>query len=513
VMFRASAKARAHRFASNEGLSGQALKDRIDELMLDIDPKVPMVDEALEGNEIGIFAEIMAAEDILARGDAGASAVRSISRKAKLEAQQATFTDELGKVAKMASKMANAIPGGRILFPFIKTPTKLLIDRFLMERTPAALMRPKFWKTLLDPKVAGSDKDQALGQLATGTSLMWAGYQLALQDRVTGDEPADPAESHARKRTGWRPRSLFVGGRYIEIGRLDPMSSFFVFGANLVELSHNMNDEFGAELEKDLFDHATIAVTAFAEMAASKSWLASMGQLINAIESDDPDRVQSLMAFYAGAAVVPNFVTFFANGINPQLIRAESFTQQIQKRLFNAGIKKRDAFGKPVSRTPQMTMWGIPMSHANIIDDPVSQKLLELDAFIKTPGRRIKGVEMTLEDHDQLMQILEIMDVHGRLQDVINDPGFQEGPRVEKGGVQDVLMSTYSEAVGQAQEMLLFGNPELGIPGNPELRNRVEQYDINLQTMETGKTQGQLILERQGVLDPAGEIPTFNAGQ
>ena len=510
VLFRASARARAYRSAANEGLKGDALKARTEELMKELDPKIRLKDETMAENGTSQFAEIMAAQEALATGENASVVARAISRKAVDDARQQTFTDELGPIAKKAQSLIKSIPGGRIVFPFVKTPTKLLWDRFLVERTPLGLTPVGGNKLLNEIKAGGSRADQAWGQLATGGALMWTGYNLALSGRITGDGPTNFAERDALLRTGWRPRSIKVGDKYVDIGRLDPLSSFLVFPANLATLMYENHDELGADLEKDLFDVAAMNTTAMARMVTSKSWLASAGQLVNAIESEDPNKVQKLLNFYASSFAVPNFVTFFANEVNPQLIQAETLMQNIQKKATATGIPRRDIFGRPVKRDPQMMNFVLPFSYSTIENDPVMQEMVRIGANIPMPKKRIEGVQLTLQDHDRLMEIMQEQKVDEQLRRFMNMDMYKMLPEASKTGIEGgqnltkrgMVQTIYNKNIKIARERLLAESPEL--------QDRVDVFKRNLATMGSGKTEGQRVLESQGFTGIEDTVPTFN---
>jgi hypothetical protein len=520
VMFRASSKARAYRKGVELGLEGDDLNKFIDEIMKELDPKIKLKDQSLADHEVNDFLTKLADVDLEGL-DAFKQAVdggqniphmaRKISNKSVEDAQRATFTDELEAPVKSFSKAVNSLPGGAVIFPFIKTPTKLLWSRFLAERTPVGLITKQFWKEI---QAGGARADMAVGQLATGTSLMFMFYNMALNGRITGDGPSNTAEREALLRTGWRPRSILVGGEYIEIGRLDPIASLMLFPANFAELSHELENEIGADLENSMTDLMIMNIAAFARMSASKSWLASVGQLSDAIKSEDPNRARRLINFYAASFVVPNAVTFMRNAVDPHLAQSETLMQELRKRtgleMFGEEIQRKDIFGNPVVRDPQMRNFVLPLSYSNILNDKLMQTMVEVGAYIPRPERRVFGVEITLQQHDRLMSIMKEQNVEGQMRQFIEQPIWDSLPETDETGIDGyqsytkagMLKEIYSRNLRAARERLVAEDKSLAL--------RIEKFERNKQELGAGSSLGQATIEIQREQIEKKNIPSFN---
>lgn len=494
VYYKADVKARAYRRAVMEGLEGEELATRMREL-----------EAAAEGVKFGgdidakDTAKFMKA---LANEEPDALVGAAISRKAIQAAKEATFTDELGPVAKAAQNFVNKLPGGAIVFPFVKTPTKLLWDRFIMERTPLGVLGSKFRTELM---AGGARADEALGQLATGSGLMWWAYNMATQGRITGEGPTNGAQREALMRTGWRPRSLKVGDQYIEIGRLDPIASFLVFPANMAELLHERDNDINGKLQADFTDYMVMNTQALARMTASKSWLASAGQIIDAIESEDPDRTKRLLRFYGASMTTPNFVTFFANEIDPDLKRSDSLWGEIKKRWGgNDEMTARDVFGNTIQRDPQLAPGIIPLSHSNVVSDPLMHKLVDAGANLTKPTREVFNVEITEMEHQRLMDILKESGVEDALRKAVTAPTFEKLPKTERTGVPGAQSMTQGGIARRIYNGYVKAARMKLLSESPDIQERVRQHRNKLATQET--------MAPLGAPEMPTQVPTFSPG-
>lgn len=477
MYYKADLKSRAYRQAVKEGLEGEALAAR--RLELEKAGELTSINAPLENNPAAAFLEALT-DDTRAVG-------QSISNKAVQAAKEATFTDDLGSTAKAFQTAINKTAIGEIIFPFIKTPTKLLWDRFLMERTPLGILGKKFRAEIA---AGGARADEAIGQLATGSMLMYVAWNMAQNGQITGEGPTDKAGRDALLRTGWRPRSIKVGDEYIEIGRLDPIASLFVFPATMVEFMHERDNHVRAEDKLSIEDAMIMNAQAFARMTASKSWLASAGQLIDAINSERPDRVKRLVNFYGASMTVPNAVTFAMNEVNSDLQMADTLTGEIRKRLGFGDFTRRDVFGDTVKRDPQIIPGVIPLGYSGVVDDPLMHKLVDMGANLRMPSYEVEGVEITMAEHQRMMDILKEIGVKDAIRDVVDEVFESDLPRTARTGVEGaqsltqsgLVRSVYNDYVREARLRL--------IDESPDLQERIRKMDNLLATQETAAPLG-----------------------
>nr|DAN37755.1 MAG TPA: hypothetical protein [Caudoviricetes sp.] len=123
----------------------------------------------------------------------------------------------------------------RIFMPFVKTPANIA-DQALQANPLYAVLnnntRKQFFST--DPET----RAKAYGKMATMITL-GAGFTFAAANgQITGSEPIDKKEKTALLKTGWRPYSIKIGGKWIPyMGMLTPLDSYMAFCADNVALA------------------------------------------------------------------------------------------------------------------------------------------------------------------------------------------------------------------------------------------------------------------------------------
>lgn len=494
VLYRAEVRALAHRRATGEGLSGAAYDARINQLMAVPMDKASIKDQSLSKNRLSQIANGLATGD-----DAGLFGA-AIEDQAKAYAREGTFTDELGEVGKSMQNLLNRIPGGRVMVPFIKTPTKVMVQ--FLNRTPLA---PVLFKKVRDDLAAGGARaDMAIGRMAAGSSVMSLGWYLASAGLITGEGPKDAGQREALLRTGWRPRSIKVGEKYIEYGRLDPLASFLSMPANVVDLMDQLDNDPGA-LHRDLSDYVGVGILGFTNMMMSKTWTQSVAELVDAVNRQDENGVQRMMQYYAASAVVPNAVTFFGNEVNPIVQQANGMWEAIQVKAGLTVRPKLDIFGETVKRDPQL-YYGLPASYANITHDPLAQKLAMGGVFIERPDRRIEGVELTPDEYSSLMSEMKTLGVKDAMKTLVNSPLWDTLPDAVKTGEDGAQDVTKSGVASNLYRQYLKAAREITVSKNATLQQRILRYKQALQTDSATPPNVERALNAQGLQSGAGPI-------
>lgn len=185
MAYRSSLYGQSVRQAASEGLQGDALTDRANELLNNVTKR--MHDEALA------------------------------------EAERMTFTNEtngaLGSIANKFAAFAQEEPLFKFIVPFIRTPTALL-DRTI-KMSPIAWVQKDFRERVAK---GGADADVAIGELLFGSTMLGLFYMLYQEKVVTGAGPENYAQREALERMGWQPYSIKIGNKYISYKRgFDPL--------------------------------------------------------------------------------------------------------------------------------------------------------------------------------------------------------------------------------------------------------------------------------------------------
>ncbi len=487
LLYRAEVAAQAHRQAMTEGLTGAGYEARVKELM-----EVPLQHSLKKTLNDNSAAKVQAA---LRDGNLTPFVQEGIEEEAIDFARINTFQEDLGPVAKSIQNALNTLPGGRILIPFIKTPTNLA--KQLVRRTPLVGLAPGFYR---DIAAGGARADMAMGRLAMGTGIFMLGYEMALTGNLTGAGGVDIKETNMLKGAGWRPNSVRIGDTYVDIGRYDPISSIFLSAANFVEISDFMGNDFGEDVERDMSDYVSYSILAISESLLSKTFMKSVSEMLEAVANKDVDQFKTTLNFIGSSFAVPNAVNFVANEVNEDVPNPTTLLETIQARTGFLERPKRDMFGRPIKRDPQTIGYILPSSYHSVDNDPVIEEMIRVQAYIPKPTKRIDGVRLDIDQYDELLRILnEDEDVYAQVGRLMETPVYKSlGDPLRTGidGVQNMtkpglIKMVYSKALGRARDKLLAQDEAL--------RDRVDQRRSRLKTMVATTPGGQRFLEQNNV--------------
>lgn len=342
--------------------------------------------------------------NVLEGGDAAARAA------AQDAMHVVTFTKELGAVGQNAQRFFSSWPMGRVLVPFIRTPTNIMKE--FGKRSPVALAMPKsFWAEVA---AGGARRDLALAKLSAGTAMMIYATNLALEGKITGGGPADP-----RLRQHWlethQPYSIRVGDQWIPYGRLEPVAMLFGVAADFADFMTY------AEPGTDDDQLAAMAVGAVLHNLGEKSFFT--GPAMAAAAWNDPERYAGRFVQQLVGSVVPTMVAdiesataaqYSETGVDPN---ADFFTRQFYTAL-NA-MKARTP-GWSDDLPPARTFWGEPIKvydghwlnafwafrTKDIKESPIDEELLRLTYPLSKPRKEIDGVKLSPEQYDRLLVLM-----------------------------------------------------------------------------------------------------------
>lgn len=261
VNYRMELRALAYREAAAEGLSGRAFAERVRQILADPPPGVKV------------------------RADAFA--------------HTQTFTQEfsaLGRVGQMGSGVtmfAEGAPLGRVVVPFVRTPTNIL--HYASERTPVL----NFVSDTLRSDLAGTNgpvaQVLARGKLASGALVggVVASYAASYIDPeaptaymtvVTGYGPTAPAIRAGLERQGWKPFSVWnpLAKEYVSYNRLDPLGMVLGTVASATEIMGQIPEAGASEL-------AMASVIAMGHAITSKTYMEGLSTFLDAMEGNAGD--------------------------------------------------------------------------------------------------------------------------------------------------------------------------------------------------------------------------------
>lgn len=184
------------------------------------------------------------------------------------EMHELTFTRQGGfdKWASAGRRMIDEntgpVPLGTMLMPFLRTPANLVSVG--MRYSPLAPMMKRFRDELAE---GGAAAEMAKARMALGTALTSVYIGMAMDGDITGRGPGNRAQREAMQRQDefggsvFQPYSIRVGNRWFSFERADPMGQMMGLMADMADLVKNGDwDEAGRTELDEVWAHGIASV-------------------------------------------------------------------------------------------------------------------------------------------------------------------------------------------------------------------------------------------------------------
>lgn len=240
-----------------------------------------------------------------------------------------TYQDDPGAVAQYLTQLRSYVPFGRFVAPFISTPANIL--RFQLRRSPVGLLpvydREVGWKMshMMEGLTGNStERARALGQLSVGTLMTLAAWSLYEQGHVTGPYPTDPHEKDMWKAKHIRPYSIQIGGRYWQYNRIQPIGMYLSEIATARQLfDQGDHEKAQAKIAASIIG----AATAFGDMP----WLSGMQDMFAAMK--DPSQYADKFVSGIATGFIPNVVKDIRYQMDPTIRSPRGMEEAIENSL------------------------------------------------------------------------------------------------------------------------------------------------------------------------------------
>jgi hypothetical protein len=402
----------AVRKARSEGLRGEALKSRIDELVAN------PTDEMLT-----------AAHD---------------------KALYLTFQKPLGPGMQKVSSALNEYGWPKLFVPFLKTPTNIL--KYAVGHSPAA---PLLKEVRADFIAGGAKRDLAIARIVMGTGIASTVAALASQGKITGGGPADPSAKRALEANGWQPYSVKVGDTYVSYRRLDPWATTVGMAADSVELQSAMT-------EKQQNDAGAVMVGAFVKNLSNKTWLSGLSDFVDAI-TDPQANAKNVLTRLGASMATPTIAAQAAQAIDPVSRDTngngyiDTLRKKIEARIPGASknlTPRRDIFGTEIrNKSNPVARFISPFDVSTDLHDPEAQAVYESGARISVPQRTFKGARLPDEMYDTYQSYAGQL-TRQYIREVRTDPDW---PLMDKAEKAKAIEKAKDQARKDAREAL-FAN-------------------------------------------------------
>lgn len=373
-------------------------------------------------------------------------------------------------VGKHSSNFLQAIDPLGVVFPFVRTPTRLL-ETGLVDYTPWAGQAKHIREQLLaggpEAELVKARMELFAPIFATGVSLGLAGIYKATNGGFNNTSALE----------GGPPNRIQIGDAYFEVSRLDPLSLTLAMGGLVGQAARQ---GFADGTSYDATEGAKGAMqTAFAaayDSILSKSYLTGLRDIVTAIASPDSKRtvgtlqkvIQNAAARMVPFAGTSRTLTETFRSSAPEVM---STVDAILRGIPGAALylpTKRDVLGNPVDgRTA-----GIAVG-SSAPTDGVAAKLQRLGLNVQNVrATDPTGFTMSASDLDELRRVRghEALDNQGRtlpeaLQDLFDSAPFKgAATKAVRSRMVSSTISSFNEPARALMEQRLpqFAADRLG---------------------------------------------------
>lgn len=281
----------------------------------------------------------------------------SLHQQALAETLRSTFQEPLTGAAKMVENMIDSpepgilnlpiahtnfqIPVGRMILPFIKTPTN--IARWSYRNSALALAFPTAgFKAELG--AGGATRDLAMARVWLGSAVALGFADVALNNVITGAGPRDPQLHQAWRNAGNEPYSVQIPGtRPVGYNMSEPLGMMMGGIADTFNIMKFAREDGRQNLAASLMfgvGHAML----------SKTYMQSVANVFDAL--DDPERDGDRVAqSLAMTFLSPQGLAAIAHATDPFIRAHRTLLENEESRLpiVSQGLP------------PARTIWGIPV--------------------------------------------------------------------------------------------------------------------------------------------------------
>lgn len=312
---------------------------------------------------------------------------------ARAAALRLTFQTHMGPITAALARWLDQSKVGRLIVPFLRTPTNIL--KAVAEYTPAA---PLLERVRHNFKEGGAEAAVAKARIAIGSGFALGVVAMAMEGLISGNGPPDDEERKLLEKTGWQRYSVRFGDTWYAYNRFDPLGTIFGLSADMVEMSDYMNtDEIGKA--------GTMLAASLATNLGNKSYLQGLADASQAYS--DPGRYFESWARDLATSMVPNFIAQTAREFDLYQREARTLLDSVKEKI--PGLRqtlptRSDISGESVKATN--FGWFVPLSVRDVNKDPLAVTMLQLGLNKQLPERKLKGVELTSDEYQDLVKTM-----------------------------------------------------------------------------------------------------------
>ena len=463
IVFRAELKARAISRATNEGLTGEAFNARVKELTTDIWEQENLKD-FLDTKKLSSLKNKTLAQQVTA------------GRQARAEAKRVSLTEDLTGVGKAAESLVRNIPGGDLLFPFVKTTYHL--TKYELAKSPLSLLNVR--GTSLTQQAlrsgAGRERDLAIGRMSIATGAQVLAFKVAYDGLTRGSVIKDPGQRATLDNAGMFENSMRIGNTVIGLNDFSPLSAPFIRAANAVELFHYMDgDTIEDDIAEDITNYIAAGMLGTADQIMSSNFTGQLGDLFNVLTEQDEYGLKRTGKSLVTGLTVPGAVAWTSRFFEDNKKQTDTLWESILARL-NLGEDKLDKFGRPIPRRSTAVGNIIPISITQYgANDKLAIEELNNGTIIRKPSRRVPTpvgqARLNADEYNRLLELMGELGTYDKMLKLTESPFYQSLPAIPAKEMEKIgkptatrggaLRKLYQTDVKLAQDQLLLEYPEI----------------------------------------------------
>lgn len=294
--------------AKNKGVRGQAARKFIDDFVTDPPPEAAKT--AMDYAEKSVFGN----DTVLSKVATG---IRTSLRE----------------------KHPAAAAAVDVVAPFTKVPSAVITRLF--EYTPVGAVKEAARQIKLG-KFDQRAMAQTLGEVSTGTGVLYIGNALASQGQITGPMPTDQKERDLWQLEGKQPNAIRFGDKWYSFNYTSPVGQLLQMGAQIAD---------GSKKGKQAVDALASGVAGGAKAVVDQSFLQGIQGALDALT--DPTRYADSFLKSTAGSLIPTLPADIAKAVDPLQRQTNSVQEAVTARipgLRNTLLPKQDAFGAPLKR-------------------------------------------------------------------------------------------------------------------------------------------------------------------
>lgn len=371
----------------------------------------------------------------------------------------------LTKLGTQVQSLTERVPFLKLIYPFVKTPTN--IAQAALETNPLYMaLSPDFKARFFssDPMT----KAKARGHLALCTMLHTAGLFMAAQGMLTGSEPFDRKEKAALLKTGWRPYSFYVNGKYYSYKNYVPYDSILATCADIAAIGGRvLNPDIQMSIEDIAARSMASVMNNYIDQVGFRTNSEKMLDIINP-SIDSRRREQLIAALGAGYIPMGSAIRDVQSLRHSEVTTGQGLTERLFKNIAPDIVKAdyvRDVFG----RRTDIHNYLISQTTDADFDTPEYREMQRLAELGWSP-KKLKGI---VEETKVPFGDYKSKKTGRSAQDAL-------GEELTKVTINDL---TLREAVAELAQSQEYKDLPTGISQNPEEDWSNSPYDTQIKSM------------------------------